>query len=164
MKSEIIFTKDTTAATMYVRKIYATDAPTVWNYFTNPVLLDLWWAPQPWKCQTLKMDFREGGIWNYAMIGPENEKHFAGTKYHEITPNRSFDMTDFFTDEKDEILKDLPSQKWLLGFTGVEEGTKLTCNIHFKNIAEMEQILEMGFEEGFKKALNQLEEILTPSI
>ena len=50
--------------------------------------------------------------------------------------------------------------KWLIDFTGVDEGTKVTVNIHFQSIEAMNQQIEMGFEEGFKTGLNQLEEIL----
>ncbi|VFB03970.1 Uncharacterised protein [Chryseobacterium taihuense] len=53
-----------------------------------------------------------------------------------------------------------PIAKWLFGFTGVEEGTKVTVNIHFDSEEEMRSILDMGFEEGFKKGLLQLEEVL----
>ncbi|MCB4236054.1 hypothetical protein LDL59_16030 [Kaistella anthropi] len=49
---------------------------------------------------------------------------------------------------------------WLIGFTGVEEGTKLTINIHFNSENDMKTILEMGFEEGFKMGLNQLAELI----
>ena len=94
------------------------------------------------------------------MVGPENEKQYAGAEYHEITFHRSFDWTDFFTDAEGNIDPDFPSVKWLLGFTGVDEGTKLTVNIHFNSEADMKKILDMGFEEGFKTCLSQLEELI----
>ncbi|MGZ5198018.1 MAG: SRPBCC family protein, partial [Kaistella sp.] len=97
---------------------------------------------------------------NYAMVGPENETQYAGANYHEINFHRSFDWTDFFTDEQGSIDQQFPSVKWLIGFTGVEEGTKLTVNIHFNSEADMKKILDLGFEEGFKAALAQLEELV----
>lgn len=74
--------------------------------------------------------------------------------------HRSFDWTDFFTDAHGNIDTKFPSVKWLLGFTGVDEGTKLTVNIHFNSEADMRKILEMGFEEGFKAGLDQLQELI----
>ena len=53
----------------------------------------------------------------------------------------------------------MPTVNWLIGFTGIEQGTKLTVNIYFNSLKEMNQMLEMGFEEGFKMGLNQLEEV-----
>lgn len=160
MESNIIFNKDFESNTVYVMKIYHTDVSKVWNYFTKAELLDQWWAPKPWKCETKKQDFKEGGVWLYSMVGPEGERHYAQVKYGEIMEHRSFDGTDTFCDDNGNVNPDFPEAKWLFGFTGVEEGTKVTVNIHFSSTEAMKQLLEMGFEEGFKMGLNQLEEIL----
>jgi uncharacterized protein YndB with AHSA1/START domain len=160
MESNIIFNKDFESNTVYVMKIYHADVSKVWNYFTKAELLDQWWAPKPWKCETKKQDFKEGGVWLYSMVGPEGERHYAQVKYGEIMEHRSFDGTDTFCDENGNVNPDFPEAKWLFGFTGVEEGTKVTVNIHFSSTEAMKQLLEMGFEEGFKMGLNQLEEIL----
>jgi Fe2+ transport system protein FeoA len=42
----------------------------------------------------------------------------------------------------------------------VEEGTKVTINIHYQSQEIMQKMMDMGFEGGFKMGLNQLEEIL----
>ena len=160
MESNTVFNKDFDAASVFVMKVYHADVSVIWDHFTKPELLDQWWAPKPWKCETQKLDFREGGRWNYAMVGPANEKQYAGAEYHEITFHRSFDWTDFFTDAQGNIDPDFPSVKWLLGFTGVDEGTKLTVNINFNSEADMRKILNLGFEEGFKAGLAQLEDLI----
>lgn len=160
MESTIIFNKDFDLNSVYVMKIYDADVSKVWDYFTQSELLDQWWAPKPWKCETVTQDFKEDGIWHYAMVGPDGEKMYAQVKYGEITEHRSFDGTDNFCDEKGNINENFAPSKWLFGFTGVEEGAKVTINIHFPSTETMKQMLEMGFEEGFKMGLTQLEEIL----
>lgn len=160
MESTIIFNKDFDLNSVYVMKIYDADVSKVWDYFTQSELLDQWWAPKPWKCETVTQDFKEDGIWHYAMVGPDGEKMYAQVKYGEITEHRSFDGTDTFCDEKGNINENFAPSKWLFGFTGVEEGAKVTINIHFPSTETMKQMLEMGFEEGFKMGLTQLEEIL----
>ncbi|WP_262149778.1 SRPBCC family protein [Chryseobacterium foetidum] len=161
MSNDIIFNKDFDENTVYVSKIYDADVKKVWDHFTKAELLDLWWAPKPWKCETESMDFKEGGTWLYSMFGPEGERHYSQVKYGEITENRSFDGLDSFCDENGNLNPDFPEAKWLIGFTGVEEGTKVTVNIHFPSEEDMRKQIEMGFEEGFKTGLNQLEEILS---
>lgn len=163
MEPDLIFNKDFNANSIYVMTLYHTDVSKVWNYFTQSTLLDQWWAPKPWKCETLSQDFNEGGIWLYAMIGPNGEKQNARMKYGEISEHRSFDTTDAFLDENGNPDENFPQVKWLVGFTGVEEGAKVTVNIHFRSEEEMKEILEMEFEEGFTTALKQLKEILTDS-
>ncbi len=160
MKSEIVFNKDFEAATVFVMKVFHTDVSVIWDHFTKSELLDQWWAPKPWRCETSNLDFREGGKWNYAMVGPDNERHSAGVIYEEINAPRSISWIDFFADENGNPTSEIPSVNWLIGFTGVEEGTKLTINIHFNSENDMKTILEMGFEEGFKACLAQLEELL----
>ncbi len=160
MEFNITFNKDFDAKSIYVMKIYDAEVSEVWDYFTKSDLLDQWWAPQPWTCETKTHEFKEGGTWLYAMVGPEGERHYAKVKYGEITKHRSFDGTDSFCDEKGTPNPDFPEVKWLFGFTGVEEGTKITVNIHFPDEDTLNKLLEMGFEEGFKSGLSQLEAIL----
>lgn len=160
MKSMINFNEDFDSNSVYVMKIYSAEASKVWDYFTKSELLDQWWAPKPWKCETKKQDFKEGGTWLYSMVGSQGERHYSLLQYGEITEHRSFDGIDAFCDENGKISEDFPQAKWLLGFTGVEEGTKVTINIHLPSQDALKQLLDMGFEEGFKTGLNQLEEIL----
>lgn len=160
MNSQIVFNKDFDAKSIYVMKVYDAEVSKVWDYFTKAELIDKWWAPKPWMCKTDHLDFEEGGTWLYSMNGPEGEKMFGRVKYGEITAGRSFDGIDAFCDKNGNVDEDFPQTKWLLGFTGVEEGTKLSVNMHFESEEDMKKQLEMGFEEGFKMGLNQLEELL----
>lgn len=160
MNSEIKFNKDENAATIYGMKVFNNDVDTIWSHFTKQELIDLWWAPEPWRCETLLMNFEKEGEWNYAMISGDNDKYFGHVRYHEINYHRSFDWTKSFTNQEGQKNPLLPSSNWLIGFTGVEEGMKLTVNIHFSSLSEMQQLLEMGFEEEFKTRLNQLEYLL----
>ncbi|MBV8326855.1 SRPBCC domain-containing protein [Chryseobacterium sp.] len=160
MESNIIFNKDFDSNTAYVMKIYKADVSTVWNYFTQSGLLDQWWGPRPWRCETINQDFRKDGIWLYAMVGPNGEKAYSQSKYGEITEHRSFDWTSAFCDENGNVDDNAPRSKWVIGFTGIEEGTKITINIYYQSQEIMNKMMEMGFEGGFTMGLNQLEEII----
>lgn len=160
MPTETVFSIDEKDASLYVMKVLAHDVPKIWNYFSKKEMIDLWWAPKPWKCETQKMEFEEGGTWLYAMVGPSGEKHFAGADYLEINDNRTINWNEFFADQNGNKNSGLPTSSWLIGFTGVSEGTKLTFNIKFSSKEDLHKTLEMGFEEGFKVGLNQLEELI----
>jgi len=160
MKAKVIFNTDEQAATVYIMKILNAKATEVWSYFTDASLLERWWAPEPWKAETLEMNFAPGGVWKYKMTNPENQTQYAGLKFHEINSGRSFDFTDFMADEQGKINSLIPTSNWLVGFTGVEEGMKLTINIHFGSEEEMNTLMQLGFEERVLKSLEQLENIL----
>ncbi|MFN5417545.1 MAG: SRPBCC domain-containing protein, partial [Flavobacteriia bacterium] len=51
--------------TVMVKREFAANLELVWEAWTNPEILDLWWAPKPYKTETKSMDFREGGRWLY---------------------------------------------------------------------------------------------------
>jgi uncharacterized protein YndB with AHSA1/START domain len=53
-----------------ISREFAANISLVWDAYTKSDILDKWWAPKPWKARTKKMDFREGGSWLYAMVGP----------------------------------------------------------------------------------------------
>lgn len=159
MSSTIVFNQDFNSKSIYVMKVYDAETSKVWDYFTKPELLDLWWAPKPWVCVTDTLDFKEGGVWLYSMNGPEGEKVFSLVKYGEIHEHRSFDGIDAFCDADGNVDTRFPESQWLIGFTGTEEGTKVSVNMHFKSADDMRKQLKMGFEEGFKMGLNQLEDI-----
>lgn len=160
MNSEIVFNKDADSG-IYVMKVFKTEVSALWEYFTKSELIDLWWAPKPWHCETEKMDFRENGIWLYAMKGLDGDRHFALAQYGEIMHHRSISWTSAFCDDKGKVNESFPKSTWLIGFTGIDEGTRMTFNIHFNSREDADQIVEMGFEEGFKTGLNQLEAILS---
>ncbi|AZA81611.1 glutathione S-transferase [Chryseobacterium lactis] len=161
MESNIVFNKDFDANSAYVMKVYKADVSEVWNHFTQSELLDQWWGPRPWRCETIKQNFEEGGSWLYTMVGPNGEKAgYSRSNYGQIMEHRSIDWTSAFCDEEGNIAEGAPQSQWLIGFTGVEEGIKVTINIHYQSQETMKTMMDMGFEGGFTMGLTQLEEIL----
>ncbi len=160
MKNNLLFDfrvdKDT--KTVFVDKEFAADLSLVWDAFTKKELLDQWWAPKPYISKTKQMDFREGGMRFYAMVGPEGQEHWAIQKYKSITPKSNFTYLNAFADK--DANPDLPGSDWDLSFS--EQNGKTTVNIVIVNdsLERMEQMIEMGFKEGFTAALQQLEAVL----
>lgn len=137
------------------------DAPVeqVWKAWTKSDLLDRWWAPRPWRAQTKEMDFREGGYWLYSMVGPDGNDIWARVDYTKINTNKSFTAMDSFCDENGNKNNDLPSMHWKNEFLPQGKGTKVRIEITFSSEADLQKIMEMGFEEGFTSALGNLDEI-----
>jgi len=157
---EIIFSKD--AANKKISVVREFDAPLeqVWKAWTEPELLDQWWAPKPWKANTKSMDFREGGLWLYYMQGPDDTRHYCRVDYKTIIPNKSFIAVDSFCDENGNITKEFPSMQWKNVFSRSGTGTKVEVEIAFNTEADLEKIIEMGFKEGFAAAHGNLDELL----
>ncbi|HJZ39144.1 MAG TPA: SRPBCC domain-containing protein [Bacteroidales bacterium] len=132
----------------------------VWNAWTDSKLLDLWWAPKPWKSKTKSMDFREGGFWLYAMIGLDGTQSWSRADYKAIVPDKMFIGIDNFCDEEGTIDSNFPGMHWKCEFRESPRGTIVQVEITFSDKADLEKIIEMGFEAGFTSAHENLDELL----
>jgi uncharacterized protein YndB with AHSA1/START domain len=159
------FSVDKENKTIAIKREFAAELPLVWDAYTKSEILDRWWAPKPWKARTKTMDFREGGYWHYAMVGPNGEEHWALANYKSIQPNLSsgqkkFTGLDAFADADGNINKDMPQSKWEVTFTGKDGVTLVESRIIFDDLAQLEATIQMGFKEGMTIAMEGLDELL----
>lgn len=143
-----------------VEKSFDAPVDVVWDAWTKSEILDLWWAPKPWRAETKSMNFKEGGRWLYAMVGPEGEKHWSLFDYKEIVPQKRFSGVDAFCDEQGHIAEAKPRSLWKNRFIDDSERTIVQIDLHFDSAAHLQQILDMGFKEGFTMGLDNLDEYL----
>ena len=146
--------------TINVKRQFAADLNDVWDAWTKPELLDLWWAPKPYQAKTKKMDFREGGSWLYAMISPADEKHWCKCDYKKIEPLKNYSALDAFCDEDGNINEQFPRSFWTNTFNEDGDSTTVNILIAYEDLAALEKIIEMGFKEGFTMALGNLDQYL----
>jgi uncharacterized protein YndB with AHSA1/START domain len=144
--------------TITVKKAFDAELPLVWKAYTDSEILDKWWAPKPWKARTKYMDFREGGHWLYAMVGPNGEEHWAIANYIKIENQKGFVAEDAFADPDGNINKEMPQSKWDTNFKGVENHTVVTFHIIYPDLAALEATIAMGFKEGLTMAAEGLDE------
>lgn len=157
------FSVDKENKTITIKREFAAELPIVWQAYTKSEILDKWWAPKPWKAKTKTMDFREGGYWHYAMVGPAGEEHWALANYKNIEPQKKFTGLDAFADKDGNVNKDLPQSKWEVTFTDKGEITLVEFRISFNDLAQLEETIKMGFKEGMTMAMEGLDELL-PSL
>jgi uncharacterized protein YndB with AHSA1/START domain len=160
LNKETIYTVDTANKKINVKREFDAPPEKVWKAWTEPALLEQWWAPRPWKAISKSMDFREGGRWFYYMEGPDGSRHYCLVNYKTIVPNKLFTGDDAFCDENGVLKTDFPNMHWKTQFNKSDDGTKVEVEISFASVADMEKIIEMGFKEGFAAAHNNLDELL----
>ncbi|SIT83675.1 SRPBCC family protein [Pontibacter indicus] len=146
--------------TITVKREFAAELPLVWDAYTKSEILDQWWAPKPWKARTKTMDFREGGHWHYAMVGPEGEEHWALANYKTIDPKKRFTAFDGFADAEGVVNPDMPQSKWEVSFTPKDEVTLVENLITFDDLSQLETTIQMGFKEGLTMAMEGLDALL----
>lgn len=149
--------------TITVKREFAAALPLVWDAYTKSEILDQWWAPKPWKARTKTMDFKEGGHWLYAMVGPEGQEHWSRADYENIQFQKKFTGLDAFADADGNLNNDLPQSKWEVTFTDKGQVTLVEFHISYADLAQLEETIQMGFKEGFTMAMEGLDELL-PSL
>lgn len=162
MKSNLVFdfVVNKENNTVNVKKEFDATLDLVWEAWTNPEILDLWWAPKPWKTETVSMDFREGGTWLYYMQGPEGDRHYCKNDYETINIQKSFSGLDAFCDENGKTNEDFPRTLWKNTFSENEGITTVLIVARYDNLEDLEKIIAMGFKEGFTMAIGNLDNYL----
>lgn len=154
------FTVDKENNTINIKREFAGNRALVWDCYTKSEILDKWWMPHPWKSRTKSMDFREGGKWHYAAVGPNGEEHWSITTYVKIEPQKMFLANDAFCDADGTINTTMPQSKWTMNFTDMGKNTLVHGIMQFPDMAQLEQNLAMGFKEGLIMAMENLDKML----
>lgn len=156
-----IFTKDLPNKKMYITREFAASRNQVWQAWTDPVLLDQWWAPKPWQARTKHMDFNVGGYWLYCMQGPDGTQSWGRADYKAIDTINSFEGEDIFCDDHGMTNDAFPKMYWKNLFSDTADGnTMVSVEVTYASQADLEKIIEMGFETGFSMAHENLDEML----
>ena len=146
--------------TINVRREFAAELSLIWDAWTNPALLDLWYAPKPYQTRTKSMDFREGGFWHYAMISPENVTHWNRADYKKIKYEESFSGLDGFSDEEGNINPELPRSQFTNVFRENAGTTTVSITVVYEEPSDLEKVIQMGLKEGLEMTLNNLDQYI----
>jgi uncharacterized protein YndB with AHSA1/START domain len=160
MTHNTVILKDLPNKRLHVTREFNAPVNQVWKAWTDSNLLDKWWAPKPWRAQTKLMDFRAGGQWLYCMADPDGEKHWSHVTIKTVDEPHSFTTACVFCDENGNTDNNFPVINWFVEFIVTGTGTKVEVTISADKEANLQKLIEMGFEGGFTMGLNNLDELL----
>ncbi|GGH66259.1 SRPBCC family protein [Phaeocystidibacter marisrubri] len=158
--SKTVFIEDLENATLTITRSFRAPLTKVWDAFTQPEILDQWWAPKPWKAKTHEMKFENGGYWKYSMNGPEGERHACRMNYGEIVLHEKYTGADYFCDDHFEIKDDMPSSNNVVTFMEIDGHCEVVMVSDFGTVEALQQVIKMGMKEGLTMAQDQLEALL----
>lgn len=161
MSSNLLFdfTVNKAEKKVFITREFDADQSLVWDAFTKAEILDQWTAPAPFTAKTKHMNFEVGGKRFYAMVSPDGQEHWAIQKYTSITPKTNFKMFNCFADAAEN--PQLPGSDWDYTFSEQNGITKVNITIYNESLERMEKMIEMGFTEGFKMSMHNLENLLS---
>lgn len=131
----------------------------VWQAWTMPEHIKKWFTPAPWTTVDCEIDLRPGGLFRTVMRSPEGQEFPSVGCYLEIVKNEKLVWTSALLPGYRPVPK--PESEDML-FTAVilleahEQGTKYTAIAIHRDEADKRNHEEMGFHDGWGKALDQL--------
>lgn len=160
-KNKTHIVKDFKEKSILVSREFKTTLKNIWKAFTDSKILDQWWGPSPWRAETKSLDFTVGGFWLYAMVGPEDEKHWGRMNYSAIDLQKSFHIEDVFCDESGKVNPALPSSKGQISFTETKNGIRVDFKMIYPTEDDLQKLIEMGFEQGITIGMDQLDSLIS---
>jgi len=158
--SKTLITRDLDQRMLTVQRRFDAPRELVWRAYTDPALLDRWWAPKPWQTETLHMDFTVGGHWSYVMNGPDGERSFNRMDFLEIEVMDHYRCIDVFADESGNPVPGMPRQTFTTSFSGHDDKTDVVVVVDYESVEDLQKVIEMGMEQGVTMAQDQLAELL----
>ncbi len=153
-------TRDTDARTLTVVADFPADVRRLWEAYVDPRQLERFWGPPTWPATFTRHDAAAGGRSAYTMTGPDGDSHGGYWEWLAVEPLSSFEVRDGFTTPDGEPDAELPSMRMRFLFEGTEGGSRVTTTTHFGSLADLEQLLEMGMEQGLREAMGQMDAVL----
>lgn len=154
------FIVDKAQNTLTITREFAAPRARVWDCYTQPELLDQWFAPKPLTAKTQLMDFREGGRWHYVMIDPSGQEYWSVLQYLTITPQAQYTALDGFSNAAGELNPDMPQARWEVNFSDKSDHALVQSIVQYASLADLETVVQMGMEAGMASVLERLDELL----
>ncbi len=131
----------------------------VWKAWTEPEHLKVWFCPKPWGVSDCEIDLRPGGIFRTTMLSPEGQEFPNMGCYLDVVPNERLIWTGVlgpgFRPAASGNPMDLPMTGVIL-MQPEGTGTRYTAISLHRDETGRKQHEEMGFEQGWGTALDQL--------
>ena len=151
--------KDLDALTLTITAEFDADAERLWQLWADPRQLERWWGPPSHPSTFEEHELTPGARTTYFMIGPDGEKHHGRWRIEEVEPPHRLHMTDDVVDDEGNPEDGGPTA---MTITIAETDNTATMSIqtHFADRASMEQMLEMGMEQGMTEMLDRVDPLL----
>lgn len=133
----------------------------IWKGWTDPETLMKWFCPRPWKVTDCRIDLKAGGEFYTVMQSPEGQQFPNNGCFLEVIPNKKLVWTNMMT--KDFV----PATDKQMGFaftvtltlSRIGNETLYKAVVAHANEDGKKQHEQMGFQEGWGAAFNQLLEL-----
>jgi uncharacterized protein YndB with AHSA1/START domain len=161
MMTVISTVKDPKALTLTVVAEFTATPERVWGVWRSPRELERWWGPPTYPATFTRHDFVVGGESRYYMTGPAGDKSRGWWRMFVIDEPRRLEFANGLAGDDGEPEPGVDPMAALVTIERFDDGTRMTVESTFTDVAQMEKMLAMGMAEGMTQAVNQIDDVLT---
>lgn len=126
----------------------------IWKAWTTPEHLVHWFTPAPWQTVACEIDLRPGGIFKTVMRSPDGEEFPSAGCYLEVVEGKRLVFTDALGPGYRPNAE--PFMTAVISIEPHGSSTKYTAMAMHHSAEIRAKHEEMGFADGWGKALDQL--------
>lgn len=126
-------TKDLDQRTLVITAEFAAPVERVWGIYADPRQLEQVWGPPTWPATFVEHELKPGAMSRYYMTGPDDDLNPIDT---------------------------MPVSRSVYAFEAIDGGTRATFTSVYETAEGLQQVLDMGMEEGATLAINQIDDLL----
>lgn len=152
--------KNPEALTMSITSEFDAPVKEVWEVWADPRKLERWWGPPSHPATVVDHDLVPDGRVTYFMTAPEGDKYHGWWRVVAVDAPTRLEFEDGFADETGEPNLDMPTTITRVTLEESGGATRMAIESTFPSTEAMEQMIEMGMEEGIQQALGQIDDIL----
>jgi uncharacterized protein YndB with AHSA1/START domain len=142
-----------------ITRVFDAPARTLFLAHSQPEHVLRWFGPVGYPLSLCEMDFRVGGRYRFAMMGPDGKLMTPfGGEYLQIEPEKKIVYSN--------TMEHAGAETMIVTVTFAEEGPRTTLSIHtlFASIAQMKTHIGMGYEQGVGSGLGQLADVVAKMV
>ena len=143
-----------------IERIIPAPRAAVWNAWTTPALFEQWWAPAPVTTKVVAMELRPGGRFDTVMTMPDGQEMVGNGCFLAVDEQERIVFTDALTGgwrPSGEAFMTVA-----ITLTDHADGTLYRGDLMHATAEACQQHKEMGFEQGWGAALDQLAALVKP--
>lgn len=153
--------RDPEALTMTITCDLAADVERVWQVWADPRQLERWWGPPTYPATVTEHALVPGGRVSYHMTSPDGERFPGWWRIVAVEAPRRLLLDDGFTGDDGEPDESMPTTRMEVTVEPTGGGAaRMTMTSTFPSLEAMEQLIEMGMEDGIRGSLGQIDDLL----
>lgn len=125
----------------------------VFEAWTEPERLRLWWGPTGFTCPVCELEAREGGLIRIVMRKPGGAEHALRGAFRELTPPKRLAFTSLIEDRRGDPLLESATR---VDFTEVDGGVMLRLQTSAAGLSPAAPPMLARLERAWMESLDRL--------